>query len=180
MLWPVFHSPLLHMQIQVVESIHCCVLLCSSSWGAPQPALRQHGFLSLTSFSFVLYPFFLVRICYLGFLMFLILQAVLSPTKILRFIVCITPQYFAQVVSYMWELESVYTFLCFVPFFFILKHFFSVCFLVFPGPANQKDEEVKLHKCILKKDADPALMPSRLNGIELRPLLVLKQNSFSK
>lgn len=65
-------------------------------------------------------------------------------------------------------------------FFFILKHFFSVCFLVFPGPANQKDEEVKLHKCILKKDADPALMPSRLNGIELRPLLVLKQNSFSK
>lgn len=51
--------------------------------------------------------------------------------------------------------------------------------MLFVGPENQKDEEIKLHKCILKKDADPALMPSRLNGIELRPLLVSKQNSFS-
>lgn len=62
-------------------------------------------------------------------------------------------------------------FLCQALFLFVaLKHYFITHILSFGGPSHRKarkDKEMKFQKCILKKDADPALIPSsQLHNIE--------------
>lgn len=94
--------------------------------------------------------FFLFRICCLGFLMFLIPQAVCPPLKYWDLCrVCSTSIFCSGNFLYM-RAGICLPLPAFYPFFSTLKHFFSVCFLAFAGPANQKNE-IKLHKCILRK-----------------------------